>query len=333
LFQDEVYVFTPRGEIKTLANGATTVDFAYMIHTEVGNQCTGAKVNGQLVPLVYQLKTGDIVEIITSKNHQPSKDWLKFVKTVKARSKIRQWIKTQEKERSITLGREMLEKAFRKEKLNFNNLARTEELADVAAHFGFKAIDDLIANVGYGKITPLQVVRKFVPKPEAEDVPESIFNKLIGRVNRKKKLKTGVLVKGVDDILIRFGKCCQPVPGDNIVGYITRGYGVTVHRTNCVNALGMNPERQIEVDWNQEATEMFPVKIRIISHDRQGLLADLVGNISKYGANILQATSDTRDSKIVDSFFTIGVEDISHLEKILSAVRKVKLVQDVKRIG
>jgi GTP diphosphokinase / guanosine-3',5'-bis(diphosphate) 3'-diphosphatase len=333
LFQDEVYVFTPRGEIKTLANGATTVDFAYMIHTEVGNQCTGAKVNGQLVPLAYQLKTGDIVEIITSKNHPPSKDWLKFVKTVKARSKIRQWIKTQEKERSITLGREMLEKAFRKEKLNFINLAKTKELADVAAHFGFKAIDDLIANVGYGKITPLQVVRKFAPKLQAQDVPESIFNKLIGRVNRKKKLKTGVLVKGVDDILIKFGKCCQPVPGDNIVGYITRGYGVTVHRINCVNALEMNPERQIEVDWNQEATEMYPVKIRIISYDRQGLLADLVGNISKCGANILHATSDTRDSKIVDSFFTIGVVDISHLDKILSAVRKVKLVQDVKRIG
>ncbi len=333
LFQDEVYVFTPRGEIKTLAHGATTVDFAYMIHTEVGNQCTGAKVNGQLVPLVYQLKTGDIVEITTSKNHHPSKDWLKFVKTVKARSKIRQWIKTQEKERSITLGREMLEKAFRKEKLNFNNLAKTEELADVATHFGFKTIDDLIANVGYGKITPLQVLRKFAPKLQAEEVPESIFNKLIGRVSRKKKLKTGILVKGVDDILIKFGKCCQPVPGDNIVGYITRGYGVTIHRTNCVNALEMNPERQIEVDWNQEATETYPVKIRIISYDRQGLLADLVGNISKYGANILHATSETRDSKIVDSFFTIGVEDVSHLEKILSAVRKVKLVQDVKRIG
>ena len=333
LFQDEVYVFTPRGEIKTLAHGATTVDFAYMIHTEVGNQCTGAKVNGQLVPLVYQLKTGDIVEITTSKNHHPSKDWLKFVKTVKARSKIRQWIKTQEKERSITLGREMLEKAFRKEKLNYNSLAKTEELADVAAHFGFKTIDDLIANVGYGKITPLQVLRKFAPKLQADDVPESIFNKLIGKVSRKKKLKTGVLVKGVDDILIKFGKCCQPVPGDNIVGYITRGYGVTIHRTNCVNALEMNPERQIEVDWNQEASETYPVKIRIISYDRQGLLADLVGNISKYGANILHATSEVRDSKIVDSFFTIGVEDISHLEKILSAVRKVKLVQDVKRIG
>jgi GTP pyrophosphokinase len=227
----------------------------------------------------------------------------------------------------------MLEKAFRKEKLNYSSLSKTDELADVAEHFGFKTIDDLVANVGYGKITPLQVVRKFAPKSKMEETQETIFNKLIERVSRKKKLKTGVLVKGVDDILIKFGKCCQPVPGDNIIGYITRGYGVTVHRTTCVNALELTPERQIEVEWNQDATEMYPVKIRIISHDRQGLLADLVGNISKYGANILHATSDTRDSKIVDSYFTIGVEDTSHLEKILSAIRKVKLVQDVKRIG
>jgi GTP pyrophosphokinase len=335
LFQDEVYVFTPRGEIKTLPRGATAVDFAYMIHTEVGNQCTGAKVNGQLVPLAYKLKTGDIIEITTSKNHHPSKDWLKYVKTVKARSKIRHWIKTQEKERSITLGREMLEKAFRKEKLSFLNLMKSEQMVEVAADFGFKAVDDLIANVGYGKITPLQVVRKIVPKREAEaaTVEESIFNKLIGRVGRKKKLKTGVLVKGVDDILIKFGKCCQPVPGDSIVGYITRGFGVTVHRTNCVNALRMNPERQIEVEWNREVGEVYPVKIRIISQDRVGLLADVVGNISKFGANILNATSEIRDNKMVDSFFTIGVEDISHLDKILSAVRKVKRVQDVKRVG
>jgi len=333
LFQDEVYVFTPRGEIKTLPYGATTVDFAYMIHTEVGNQCTGAKVNGQLVPLAYELKTGDIVEITTAKNHHPSKDWLKYVKTVKARSKIRHWIKTQEKERSLSLGREMLEKAFRKEKLNFNILAKTEEMAKVGTDFGFKAVDDLVANVGYGKITPLQVVRKIAPKQEPEADHESIFNKLVGRVVRKKRLKDGVLVKGVDDILIRFGKCCQPVPGDPIIGYITRGYGVTVHRTNCVNALRMTPERQIEVEWNQEASETYPVKIQIVSHDRVGLLADVVGNISKYGANILNASSETRENKMVDSYFTIGVEDTSHLERILSAIRKVKRVQDVKRIG
>jgi len=333
LFQDEVYVFTPRGEIKTLPYGATTVDFAYMIHTEVGNQCTGAKVNGQLVPLTYELKTGDIVEITTSKNHHPSKDWLKYVKTVKARSKIRHWIKTQEKERSMTLGRELLEKAFRKEKLNFMTLAKTEQMAEVGAQFGFKTIDDLVANVGYGKITPLQIVRKFAPKLEPEEDQGSIFNKLVGRVVRKKKLKAGVLVKGVDDILIRFGKCCQPVPGDPVIGYITRGYGVTVHRTNCINALSMNPERQIEVEWNQEKNETYPVKIRIISQDRVGLLADVVGKISKFGANILNASSEIRENKMVDSYFTIGVENTNHLEKILSAVRKVKLVQDVKRVG
>jgi len=333
LFQDEVYVFTPRGEIKTLPRGATAVDFAYMIHTEVGNQCTGAKINGQLVTLTYELKTGDIVEIITSKNHHPSKDWLKYVKTVKARSKIRHWIKTQETERSISLGREMLEKAFRKQKLNFNTLIKSETMANIRDHLGFKTIDDLIANVGYGKITPLQVLHKLTPRQDREEDQETIFNKLMGRVSRKKKIKTGVLVKGVDDILIKFGKCCQPVPGDSVIGYITRGFGVTIHRTNCINALRMNPERQIEVEWNQEANETYPVKIRIISYDRVGLLADVVGNISKFGANILNATSETRENTMVDTFFTIGVEDTSHLEKILSAVRKVKRVQDVKRVG
>ena len=332
LFPDEVYVFTPRGEVKTLPRGATPVDFAYLIHTEVGGQCTGAKVNGRMVPLPHVLKTGDIVEIVTSKNHHPSKDWLNFVKTVKARSKIRHWIKVQETERSLTLGREMCEKAFRKEKQNFNTLVKSEKMMKIVEQFGFKAVDDLIANVGYGKITPLQVLRKFAPKVDAEEVDESIFNKLMERV-RKKKPKTGVLVKGVDDILIRFGKCCQPVPGDPIIGYITRGYGVTIHRTNCVNALRMNPERQIEVEWNQEVTETYPVKIRIISQDRVGLLADVVGNISKFGANILNAKTETRENKMVDSFFTIGVEDTTHLEKIVSAVKKVKHVQEVKRIG
>ena len=318
--------------MKTLPRGATPVDFAYLIHTEVGNQCTGAKVNGRMVPLQYELKTGDIVEIVTSKNHHPSKDWLNFVKTVKARSKIRHWIKVQEKERSLTLGREMCEKAFRKERLNFNALVKSEKMMQIVEQFGFKAVDDLVANVGYGKITPLQVLRKFAPKIDEEEVDESIFNKLMGRV-RKKKPKAGVLVKGVDDILIKFGKCCQPVPGDSIVGYITRGFGVTVHRTNCVNALRMNPERQIEVAWSEHVTETYPAKIRIISQDRMGLLADLVGNITKFGANILNAKTETRENKMVDSFFTIAVEDTTHLEKILAAVKKVKHVHEVKRIG
>jgi GTP pyrophosphokinase len=332
LFPDEVYVFTPRGEIKTLPKGATPVDFAYMIHSEVGDQCVGAKVNDRMVPLQYELQTGDVIEIVTQKNHQPSKDWLKYVKTVKARSKIRQWIKTQEKDRSVSLGREMCEKAFRKERLNFSALIKTDEMNRVVEHFGLKAVEDLIASVGYGKITPLQVVRRFTAKAESDEKRESVFNKLIGRV-RKKKPKGGVVVKGVDDILIRFGKCCQPVPGDSITGYITRGYGVTVHRTGCVNALKMNPERQIEVEWNIEKSDTYPVRIYIRSHDRVGLLADVVSNISKNEANILNAKTDTQENKIVNSVFTIDVEDTEHLNRIMSSLKKVKQVFEVKRIS
>jgi len=330
LFPDDVYIFTPRGEIKTVPRGATPVDFAYLIHTEVGNQCTGAKVNGRIVPLPYELKTGDTVEIITSKKHHPSKDWLNFVKTVKARSRIRQWIKIQEKERSITLGREMCDKAFRKNRLNFNTIVKSEEMEKVVDYFGFKTVDDLIASVGYGKITPLQIIRKIVPKPEEEE-DDSILNKIIGRV-RKKKLKTGVMVKGVDDILIKFGRCCQPVPGDPITGYITRGFGVTVHRTSCVNALKMSPERQIDVQWSVDIADTYPVKIRIRSYDRVGLLADIAANISKNGANIISANTETRENKMVDSFFTITVEDTDQLNRILLSIKKIKHIQEVVRI-
>jgi len=331
LFPDEIYVFTPNGEIKSLPRGATPVDFAYQIHTEVGGQCSGAKVNGRIVPLKYELETGNIVEIITTKNHHPSKDWLNFVKTVKARSRIRQWIKTQEKGRSITLGREMCEKAFRKYRLNFNELLKSEDMNTVIEHFGFKTADDLITSVGYGKITPLQIIRKIVPKPETEEDHESFFNKIIGRV-RKKKPRAGVIVKGVDDILIRFGKCCRPVPGDTITGYITVGHGVTVHRTSCINALKMNPERQIDIEWNKDVAETYPVKICVSSSDRVGLLADIAANISKSGANILNARTETRETGIVDSFFTLAVEDVEHLDRVISAIKKVKLVHDVKRV-
>jgi GTP pyrophosphokinase len=332
LFPDEVYVFTPKGDIRSLPKGSTPVDFAYLIHTEIGHKCVGAKVNGQMVSLPYELQTGDIVEVITSKNHTPSKDWLKFVKTIKARAKIRQWVKTQEKERSISLGREMLDKAFRKERLNFVTLSKTEKMNEVVAALGVKNLDDLIANVGYGKVTPLQVLRPFTAKPASPDSRESILEKLMSRV-RKKKPRAGVLVKGLEDILIKFGRCCQPVPGDPIIGYITQGYGVTVHRASCVNALRSSPERQIEVEWNTDMAESYPVKIQIVSYDRMGLLADLVGSISKLGANILSASSDTKENKTVESLFTISVADTGHLDKILAAIRMVKQVQYAKRIG
>ncbi len=331
LFPDEVYIFTPNGEIKSLPRGATPVDFAYLIHTEVGNQCTGAKVNGRMVPLKYNLNTSDIVEIITSKNHHPSKDWLNFVKTVKARSRIRQWIKSQEKERSTSLGREMCEKAFRKEGLNFHALLKSDKMMEIATHFGFKAIDDLIVSVGYGKITPLQLIRKFEPKSGKDEIHESFLDKIMGRV-RKKKTDSGVMVKGIDDILVRFGKCCNPVPGDAITGYITRGFGVTVHRSNCVNALKMSSERRVDVQWNEDSSETFPVKLHISSLDRVGLLADIAMHISKHGANILSLNTQTRDTGAVDSLVTIAVDNTAHLHKVLSALKKIKFVQEVTRM-
>lgn len=329
LFPDEVYVFTPRGEIKSISRGATPVDFAYLIHSEVGNQCIGAKVNGHMVPLRHVLKNGDIVEIITSKNQHPSKDWLKFVKTVKARSRIRQWIKIQERKRSITLGQEMCEKAFRKYRLNFNELLKSKEMQKAVEDFGFKTIDDLIATIGYGKITPLQIIRKVAPKSKSDE-EKSILDKIIGRV-KKKKPKTGIIVHGIDDILIKFGKCCQPVPGDSITGYITQGYGVTVHRTSCVNALKMNPERQIDVEWNKDISETYPVKIIVRSTDRIGLLADVAASISKHGSNILSAKTETRENGVVETFFTICVNDIDHLNTLLSEIKKVKFVHDASR--
>jgi GTP pyrophosphokinase len=216
--------------------------------------------------------------------------------------------------------------------LNFATVSKTDKMDEVVASLGVKNLDDLIANVGYGKVTPLQVLRPFTAKPVSPDSRESLLEKLMSRV-RKKRTRAGVLVKGLEDILIKFGKCCQPVPGDPIIGYITQGYGVTVHRASCVNALRSSPERQIDVEWSTDSAESYPVKIQIVSYDRMGLLADLVGSISKLGANILNASSDTKENKTVESHFTISVADTGQLEKILAAVRTVKQVQYAKRIG
>ncbi len=330
LFPDEVYVFTPQGDIRSMPKGATPVDFAYMIHSEVGQTCVGAKVNGRMVPLKHQLQTGDSVEIITQQGHHPSKDWLSFVKTVKARQRIRQWIKTQEKERSLILGREMCEKAFRKHRLNFKHLLKSDQMKKVVDGFGFKEIDDLIIAVGYGKITPLQIVRKVQPKAEEQAEHPSLLKKVIGQV-RKKKLGSGVMVKGIEDILVRFGKCCQPVPGDPIVGYITRGFGVTVHRNGCINAIKTNPERLIEVQWDNATVESFPVEISISASDRMGLLADVAAAISKCGANIISANTGTDEDRMVTSHFTVSVENLEQLDQVIEGLKKVKMVQAVHR--
>ena len=330
LFPDEVYVFTPNGEIKTLARGATPVDFAYMIHTEVGHQCIGAKVDGRMVPINYELKTGNIVEILTKKGQHPSKDWLNFVKTVKARSRIRQWIKTQDRERSLSLGREMCEKLFRKNRMNFSKLLKSDELALVAQGFGFKEVEDLIVSVGYGKITPRQIFHKF----ETNEAPEPFIPPPAKQAEdiEKKKDRSGVLVKGLDDILIKFAKCCQPVPGDPITGYITQGAGVTVHRTTCINALKMNPERWIDVAWSEDVADTYPVNIEVTANDRVGLLADIAASISRAGANILSASSKVNTHQNALLSFTIVVKDRVQLEAVMAEIKQVKPVHTVRRV-
>jgi len=332
LFPAEVYIFTPQGEVKNLPRGSTPVDFAYMIHTEVGHQCTGAKINGRLVPLQYELKTGDIVEIVTTKGHQPSKDWLNFVKTGKARSRIRQWIKRQEKDRSISLGREMCEKAFRKHRLNFHQKLNSPELHAVATEFNFKNVDDLIANVGYGKITPLQIIRRLSPDEKLKKEETLIDRFITRRRDRKKHEEKGVVVDGMDDILIRFGQCCQPVPGDPITGYITHGAGVTVHRKGCVNAMKMNPEREIHVEWKKDSSGSFPVKLRFRAGDRMGLLAEITSVISKADANIIDIQLESLPNKTVTGYFTLSIANLNHLDRVLAKLKKVEAIQEIRRL-
>jgi len=330
LYPDEIYVFTPQGEIKTLPKKATPVDFAYMIHTEVGAACTGAKVNNKLVPLAHKLTTGDTIEIITTKGHHPSQDWLNFVKTVKARTKIRAWINAREKERSYSLGRELCEKIFRKKNQNFNALVKSGEIKAVSKSYGFKTVDDLIAHVGFGKLTPLQILNKVLPDLEKDQKEDSFLHKIVS--SKKRKTDTGIIVKGLHDILVKFSKCCNPLPGDPIAGYITQGQGVTIHRKNCINVMKMSNERKIEVQWSDDSVESYPASIRIKTDDRFGLLADIAAVISKAKSNILNAQTETTEVGGGMFYFTIMVESSEQLRKIMSEIRRVKKVLDVKRI-
>jgi guanosine-3',5'-bis(diphosphate) 3'-pyrophosphohydrolase len=331
LFPDEVYVFTPRGDVLSLPKGATPVDFAFAIHTEVGNQCMGAKVNGRMVPLKYELKTGERVEVTTSPNHTPSKDWLSFVKTAKARSRIRQHIKAEERKESLAVGRELCEKAFRKHHLSFVKYLKSGELDTAVKDLGYNSVDDLIAGIGYGKITPLQVVRYYVAKEDLQGQKEGIVEKHKDRIPASKP-KSGLLVKGVDNVLVRFGKCCNPLPGDPVVGYVTRGQGVTVHRTTCPHTMSLDPERQIELQWAIDTEELYPVRIHIVAHDSIGLLANITGAISESKVNILDASTKTGADSKAEGYFTISVSGAKQLEKVIKAVRKIKSVISVKRM-
>ena len=329
LFPDEVYVFTPKGDVKALPEGATPLDFAYAVHTKVGEHCVGAKVNAKLVPLRYTLRQGDIVEIVTSPNQHPSRDWLKIVRSTRARAKINQWLKVEERARSIELGRELFEREARKYRLNPTALLGGEEIKKAAADFGFAGPDDLMAALGYGKSSVHQVLNKLAPNALLES-PE----KPKAAATRPAPID-GVRIRGVDDLLVRFARCCNPLPGDPIVGFITRGRGLTVHARDCLTVAKsvLDRERLIDVEWDVEEPGKRPVRIAVyIGKDRPGLLSEITGAISARNGNITKAEVTVTDDRRGINNFVVEVADLRQLQDIIAAIRDVRDVINVERV-
>jgi len=330
LYPEEVYVFTPRGEVKELPRGATPVDFAYAIHTEVGHRCSGAKVNGRMVPLRHELVNGDTVEIITSPHHQPSRDWLQFVKTPKARSKIRQWLNIAAREQSIALGKEILEREIKKSGGSLQKLLKEGgELTRVAQELSFVRIDDLLAAIGHGKVSPGQVGNRLF-KPAAP-VEEEAAPPAEPEVRRPQETG-GLRVKELDDLLVRLAHCCQPIPGDPIMGYITRGRGVTIHRADCSYLASTESIRHIPAEWDGAAGKLYPVNIQVVTVDKPGMLADITSAMKIAEVNVTRAKVETTQDRRGIAQFTIQVSDQQHLEKVFAAIKRLKEVISVRRV-
>jgi len=333
LFPNEVYVFTPKGEVKEFPMGATPVDFAYSIHSEVGEKCTGARINGRMVPLRYKLRNGDIVEIITSPKAHPSKDWVGFVKTSRAKTKIRQWVQNQERQESIRLGREILERCLHQDHIAIPNLLKSEQLGAVARELSFRSAEDILVQIGLGRVSAKQVLGRLRPKvvDEKEDKSEGIVAKVVDLLKRRRE-PLGIEVTGISDMLVRYAQCCHPIPGDRVIGFITRGRGVSVHRENCPAIIDSAPERLVPVNWSPPKDEVFPVILRVTSVERKGLLADVSAVITQKDANISKAEIQTTMDKKGISFFTIEVKNNRQLQEIIASIRKVKEVLIVERI-
>ncbi|MDH3998410.1 MAG: TGS domain-containing protein, partial [Desulfuromonadales bacterium] len=331
LFPEEVYVFTPNGDVKELPKQSTPVDFAFSVHSDVGFRCTGAKINGRLVPLRTELTNGDIVEISTSTHQTPSKDWLKFVKTSKAKNRIRNWVKEQERQRSLELGHEILEKELRKYGFSFNRAIKLETMKETLSELGYRSVDDLTVAVGYGKLTSGQILSRLIPEQFKTEPPKP---SRIGRVLDKirKKPVDAISVQGLDDVLVRFSKCCNPLPGDEIVGFISQGLGVTVHAADCPRVLEADPQRRIEVSWSRQKGTTRPAKIRVHTVDQQGMLASITKVISKCEANMLRVSAYATGEGQGICNFEVDVKDVNHLARVMEAVQKIKGVKRVERV-
>lgn len=328
LFPEEVYVFTPNGDVKSFPKGATPVDFAYSVHTDVGNQCIGAKVNRNIVPLKYKLQNGDRVEIITQAGHNPSKDWLKYVVTTRAISKIRNWINTEDKKNSIALGRDLLEKEFKRHNLKLSTYIKSDEIKKIFSEYSVNTLDDLLSQIGFGRVSPRQVVNHFLAKEEITDAAQ------IAEKEKKKKIVSpslGVSLTGIDNVMVKFAKCCNPIPGEGISGYISRGRGITVHTINCSHLKKLDKERIVVVQWNQTQKTAYPVHIRVVCDDRKGVLTEVSSVFSSFDINISYAQIETTHM-LATCNFIIDVSDLHQLNQVISAIKQLSFVKSVARL-
>ena len=338
LYPEDVYAFTPKGLVKSFPRGATVIDFAYSIHTDVGHRCVGARINGKMVPLRSQLKNGDIVEVVTQNGHQPSRDWLNFVVTSHARYEIKHWIRREEKARSIELGRKVFEKEARRFDLNPKTLLDSPEFAAALAEFGATKADDVFAAIGYGKLQPRQVFVKIVADDKLrEKPPEGVVTSVVRRVlgSGEEKIK----VRGFDDLMVFRARCCNPIRGEKIVGYITRGKGVSVHSATCPNVVNLlyDPERRIEVEWDKttgtDTAARYIVKLTMEVEDRKGLLAAVSAKIADINTNIKNMEARTDEGRRARLDMTVEISDLKHLEKVIKSLKGVEGVLGVERAG
>jgi guanosine-3',5'-bis(diphosphate) 3'-pyrophosphohydrolase len=338
LYPEEVYIFTPKGEVKSLPRGATAVDFAYAVHTDVGHRCVGARINGRMVPLRTRLQNGDIVEIITQTGHKPSRDWLSFVVTSRARSKVRHVLQAEERVRSIDLGRRLFEKEVRRFGLNPKNILESEELAKFASDYGAHKVDDLLTYIGYGKLSARTVLQKAVPSALLkEKPPESGVVSAVKRVLRSGAAENRIKVRGTDEVLVFRAKCCNPIRGERIVGYITRGKGVSVHSANCPNVLNLmfDPDRRIEVEWDAAGADYSPYSVRLTMQveDRRGMLAEISAKVSDINTNItnMEARTGAAGDHQARIDMTVEIRDVKHLERVIKSIKAVDGVLGVER--
>ena len=338
LFEDEVYVFTPKGDIKVLPKGATPIDFAYAIHAEVGHRMVGAKINSKMMPIITELKNGDIVDIITSESPKgPSRDWLKFIKSSSAKNKIQQWFKREQREENIEKGKEQIEKEIKRIGMNHSDLFKTEYISAALNRYKYSSIEDMYASVGFGAISSGKIVARMLEEYRKEHKEEGLEEKIEELATKKehsyKQSKTGVIVKGIDNCLVKLSKCCSPVPGDEIIGYITKGRGVSVHRKDCINVndLFEDKGRIVDVEWAGEEKASYTVDIEVYANDRTGLLSDIITQVANTKTKLIAVNAKANKEKIAITELTIEVENLDALNKALKAIRKVDSVYEVKR--